>query len=112
MIPEEGSSDTFKLCTLNTVDCNIIPAITSSLGMYWKQPPLSEITITDDAALMNRKAFNELAEYSASVPTGVYVGKIWKCEISGMVWLLRWYTFSNDGADYCTIQSRQITITV
>jgi hypothetical protein len=55
-----------------------IPIITDPLGKYWEQPDRRQIQIVDGAACMTRKTFDQLAEYSGSVPTGVYPGKMWK----------------------------------
>lgn len=55
-----------------------IPAMTHPLGKHWKQPEVDEITIDDTHALMSQRAFDKLLEYSASRPSGVYEGKMWK----------------------------------
>lgn len=78
---------------------NIIPAMTHPLGKHWRQPPRSDILIDDIHALMGEETFHWLAEYSASIPTGVYSGKMWKCftgRKDGILWLLKWYSPSPD----------------
>ena len=75
---------------------DLIPEMTDPLSSYWHQPPLSEITLLDGKAVMSQKTFNALPEYSFTVPTGVYEGKIWKCKRgdssdTGFTWYLRWY---------------------
>lgn len=55
-----------------------IPPITDPLGRSWRQPDRSLIEIDDTHALMTRLTFESLADYSASNPSGVYVGKMWR----------------------------------
>ena len=55
-----------------------IPLITDPMGRGWSQPDRREIVIDDTSALMTRRVFNQLHEYSASFPSGVYPGKMWK----------------------------------
>ncbi len=31
---------------------------------------------------ISRKVFDSLPEYSISVPTGVFIGKVWKCDLN------------------------------
>lgn len=37
-----------------------------------------EMLIDGDTAIVSRRDFDRLPEYSTSNPTGVYVGKVWK----------------------------------
>jgi len=67
-----------------------VPEMTDPLGAYWDQPKLSEIEIDDNHALMSIQSLSKLYEYSNSMPSGVYVGKMWKCKTKDC-WLLRWY---------------------
>ena len=55
-----------------------IPRMTHPLSKVWQQPDRSEITVDDKYALMDRKAFSRLKEYSSSIPSALYVGKMWK----------------------------------
>jgi len=80
----------------------VIPPITDPLGRHWDQPDTSNFVIDDTHALMTRRDFEQLAEYSTTTPSGVYVGKCWK-ERSGMLrtrpngeWYLRWYGHDPD----------------
>lgn len=79
-----------------------IPPITDPLGKSWNQPERSEILIDETHALMTRRTFDQLAEYSGSFPTGVYEGKMWKRHDGSFdreylrhggkpVWMLVWY---------------------
>ncbi len=66
----------------------------------WDQPDRSRIQVDNEFALMDTRTFKELHEYSASFPTGVYVGKMWKrhdgkfdptCKPEDRRWLLVWF---------------------
>lgn len=76
-----------------------IPPITEPLGRYWDQPGAINILLTDVRAVMKKKYFNMLAEYSCSLPSGVYAGKMWKRFALGL-WYMCWYE------DHPTIKSR------
>ncbi len=100
---------------------NTIPPITEPLGRYWEQPDLSAILIDDEFALMSRKTFDALSEYSASRPSGVYPGKMWKRHDGAFdrnflahggkpEWLLCWYGESEIGPGYCSNHGRKIIL--
>lgn len=59
---------------------NAIPKITDPLGKHWNQPSADEILIDDTHAVMSADTFRQLAEYSCSVPSGVYPGKMWRAD--------------------------------
>ena len=97
---------------------NTIPPITDPHGKYWRQPAVSSILIDDTHALMSRLDFMKLAEYSSTIPTGVYDGKMWKRHDgihNGKIkpeeckWLLCWYGPSPH-PESCSINSREILI--
>lgn len=99
---------------------NEIPPITDPMGRHWKQPARDRILIDDSHALMDQQIFDEFGEYSSSMPSSVYEGKIWsrhdgiydqKFLASGgkPEWLLVWYGASADPG-MCSINSRQILI--
>jgi hypothetical protein len=84
-----------------------IPTITDPMGEHWKQPERREILIDDTHALMSQSAFNRLSEYSATFPTGVYEGKMWKRHDGAFdtyflsrggkpEWMLVWYGKSDE----------------
>lgn len=85
-----------------------IPPITDPLGKHWQQPEIKEIEIDSTHALMSKKAFNELLEYSCSQPTKVYEGKMWKSKL-GNKWILHWFGKS-DHPDFCSNNNRRILI--
>lgn len=67
-----------------------IPPITDPMGKHWKQPKVEDILIDDTTAMMTQTTFNQLAEYSTSLPSGKYAGKMWKSRGTDG-WYLRWY---------------------
>lgn len=67
-----------------------IPSMTHPLSLGWRQPPRESIAIIRDLALVKQADFDKLVEYSGSIPTGVYPGKMWKLKI-GKIWFLCWY---------------------
>ena len=67
-----------------------IPEMTCELGRYWSQPSQDSILVDDTHAVMDSTTFDKLAEYSTTLPTGVYPGKMWKALSRGR-WVLRWY---------------------
>lgn len=72
-----------------------IPAITDPMGKHWDQPSISEIELDDTHALMTEATLHKLANYSRTLPTGVYAGKMWRCLQDGE-WWLRWFGVSDD----------------
>ena len=87
-----------------------IPECIHPLSKYWDQPKNTEIEIDDSHALMSEESFRELPEYSLSVPTGVYVGKMWKSRGRNDEWYLRWYGNSLLEDGLCYVYSRIILI--
>jgi hypothetical protein len=98
-----------------------IPLMADPHGRYWEQPDRREILVDSTHALMSKDAFRRLLEYSASNPSGVYVGKMWKRHNGAFdfhfrarggkpEWLLCWYGFSEKGPDWCSNQSRKIIL--
>ena len=96
---------------------NEIPPITDPLGRAWSQPSTSNILIDDTHAVISQTDFDKLLEYSASVPSGTYAGKMWK-RLDGSfskpkeecTWMLCWYGHSEKGPDYCSINFREALI--
>jgi hypothetical protein len=83
----------------------MIPPITDPLGASWKQPKRENILIDGTHAVMSVGDFNSLLEYSSSIPSGVYPGKMWRRNDGLLdrqylangrvpVWLLCWYAES------------------
>lgn len=87
-----------------------IPRMTHELSRYWDQPSQDKILIDDKYAVMDQKTFDELGEYSCSVPTGTYTGKMWKLHVrKGDSWWLRWYGNENEDGTI-DIHNRRILI--
>lgn len=88
---------------------NIIPPMTHPYGKHWEQPELSEVVICDNYATMNGAAFKKLHNYSRSIPSGVYEGKMWKTTDDRVTWHLHWWSES-DEPDKCKGNVREIKI--
>lgn len=86
----------------------IIPPITDPRGKGWKQPHRRFIEMDDESALMSEQTFKALKEYSTSLPSGQYAGKMWKAKV-GDKWYLRWYSDS-DRPEYININNREILV--
>lgn len=83
--------------------------MTDPLGKHWDQPDREEIAISTYCASMRDATFLNLPEYSASIPTGMYAGKMWRANC-GDCWELRWYE-DNPNPKLITIKSKAIIIT-
>lgn len=86
----------------------IIPQITDPRVKNWQQPHRRFIEMDDKSALMSEQTFKALKEYSTSLPSGQYAGKMWKAKVRGK-WYLRWYSDSNC-SECININSREILI--
>lgn len=71
---------------------------------------------------MNLATFKELLEYSGTVPTGVYDGKMWRRNDGAFdrqfmasggkpTWMLCWYGPSSKGSNFYTTNYRTIILT-
>ncbi len=87
---------------------NTIPDMVHPLGKHWQQPALHNILIDDVHALMSEYSLGELHEYSMSIPSGVYEGKMWKAKF-GDTWYLKWFGTEND-REFLPIYSREILL--
>ena len=90
-------------------DQNIIPKITHPLGLHWQQPALENVLVDDVCALMSEIDFKELLEYSTTIPSGVYEGKMWKRRCKNG-WLLGWYGFEVDEGKSVTTNFREVIL--
>lgn len=86
-----------------------IPPMTDPLSKHWQQPSSDGILIDAHHAVMDMKTFDALAEYSSSVPSGVYPGKMWKAIASDGRKFLRWFGVADD-TRLCTCNQREILI--
>lgn len=86
-----------EVLTWDKPDSNVIPPITDPMGKHWKQPSTDNILIDDAVALMDERTLKALPEYSATIPTGAYEGKMWKANKRFFhrdeqpIWVLCWY---------------------
>lgn len=71
-----------------------IPDMVHPLGKHWQQPNPDNILIDDTHALMSERSLGELHEYSMSIPSGVYEGKMWKFKTRNK-WFLKWFGGEN-----------------
>lgn len=94
-----------------------IPAMTDPMGQNWSQPNRFDIEVDGTHALMSDAAFRRLPEYSGTIPTGVYPGKMWRrhdgvydprCPVEKRRWLLCWYGEDNGGR--CAIEFREVLL--
>lgn len=84
-----------------------VPPITDSLGKFWDQPNRHKILIGKTHATMSDKSFNALSEYSCSIPSGTYTGKMWKRR-SSRGWKLAWYGAVRESDNTISIEYRII----
>lgn len=100
---------------LNDQFDNIIPPITDPMGRYWQQPRRDRLLIDDTHAVCSLEDFSVLMEYSSTIPSGKYSGKMWKARrdlglASGRDgWLLCWYAPHPYAAEL-TINSRILLV--
>lgn len=89
---------------------NVIPPIIEPLGRFWKQPDLADILIDDTHAVVSTADFIRLADYSCSLPSGVYSGKVWRGMHSEThEWQLFWYSDSRYER-HCLINRRILLV--
>lgn len=90
------------------MDSNIIPSMADEMGRYWQQPDREIILIDDTHAVMRKSDFELLADYSRSIPSGVYAGKMWKSITLNSRKYLCWFSEVREGQ--CVINCREILI--
>jgi hypothetical protein len=86
---------------------HIIPPMVHPLGKQWNQPKLEDINMSGDFAVMSKKSFDELHNYTGSMPSGVYEGKMWRTETTDG-WYLCWYVDIPDNK--CETKVKKIKI--
>jgi hypothetical protein len=85
-----------------------IPPMTDPLGRYWDQPNRDAIAVDETQAMMTKDTLLALLDYSASIPSGVYPGKMWRCDDRNGGWLLVWYGTEREGR--CSINRRKVIL--
>lgn len=70
-----------------------VPPITDRRGNAWKQPNPKEFAFDEhnDYVLMTFKQFEQLREFSETIPTSIYSGKMWRGSDDGQTWFLHWW---------------------
>lgn len=91
-----------------TKEPHLIPVMTHKLSSGWDQPSTEKILVDDESAVMDNKTFEQLKNYSTSIPSGVYEGKMWR-RLIGIDWYLCWYCQS-DRPSMCAVDKRKIII--
>lgn len=74
----------------------------------WIQPPPEAMLADDKHVLMTREAFDALLSYSATIPTAIYKGKMWKA-FQDDLWELRFWTQGKE-PNTCSPSQRLILI--
>ncbi len=54
------------------------PDITDEMGKHWEQPSKDEMIFYEDHVVMTLRSQEKLGTYDFSLPSGTYVGKMWK----------------------------------
>ncbi len=88
---------------------HLVPLMTHPLGRYWDQPSREAIAFVDGEAQMTERTFAELKNYSHTLPTGVYEGKMWRALEPHGGWSLVWYGVAVDPGQ-CSIEHRPIRV--
>lgn len=93
----------------------IIPARPKEYGTAWHQPTRNEMRFhvntqavdgKPDMVYMSKRSLDDLSEYSRSMPSGVYPGKMWKAKVTRLdgtkEWRLCWYGEVPGRPDLCS----------
>lgn len=82
--------------------------MTDPLGVsHWAQPKREAIVFVEGKACMASHSYSSLREYSTTMPSGVYPGKMWKAAAEG-TWCLRWYEEEVGGS--CRVGTANIAV--
>lgn len=89
--------------------------MTDPLSRNWKQPDSSNMLFDDRFVVMTEETFKKLKEYSCSIPSGKYQGKMWKCNSNWgtddfSCWVLKWYEDHETSSNLLHIRSRYILV--
>ncbi|WP_175785284.1 hypothetical protein [Burkholderia ambifaria] len=87
----------------------MIPRITDPLGSHWRQPARDDVLVDDEHAVMSGATYRQLAEYSSTMPSGVYPGELWRA-VYGDRPYLRWFGNVDDRDDVYSNNEREILI--
>lgn len=85
----------------------MIPPIINHLGLGWSQPDHREWLFDDTHVVMPARDLEQLRDYSASRPTGVYPGKVWRDKSAfDAHWRVCWWAESPESHQLCRMHSR------
>lgn len=91
---------------------NSIPQMTDELGKGWTQPDREQIDFSEGAAKLSRAAFEKLLDYSYSIPSALYPGKMWKSYHFGVkLWFLSWVERETETPGDFVVCNRVICLT-
>lgn len=108
----QGEGQQLHLDNFYALRDNTIPPLDEERRGSWDQPPREDILLDSNGATMDQATFDRLPEYSRSIPSGVYPGKMWKRDEWDSVrhehhWFIGWYGISEDPTK-CTVNFRPI----
>ncbi|UZV39811.1 hypothetical protein [Xanthomonas virus PB119] len=91
---------------------NVIPLYDQ---IHWDQPHRDQMLVGDEYVTMSQKVFDQLREYSATMPSGHSAGKMWKCKYvnrmtAEITWYLRWYIEHPENKHQFLIYARKVII--
>lgn len=86
-----------------------IPDMTDPLGRHWQQPSRELILVDEHHALMSSRTLLQLPEYSSTLPSGTYTGKMWRRAAGNGDWWLCWYG-DLVGPDQISIHRRPVLL--
>ncbi len=90
----------------------LIPDIKDPIGKYWSQPKQEDFLYIEpeDVIVMSELVLESIKEYSRSIPSGVYEGKMWR-SWSGKCWQLCWYDEKDPNDErYILIKRKDIAL--
>lgn len=87
-----------------------IPPMTHPLGRHWHQPPRERVEVDGTHALLQQGDFERLPEYSTTLPSGVYPGKMWRRQERPGQWWLVWFGIVAGDETRCSINRREILL--
>lgn len=89
------------------MSASFIPEMTDPMGRHWRQPKgLNSRVVADDCnAMIAPQDLAALPEYSSTIPTGVYPGKMWRAEYHDGTYLC-WY--GEEVQKRCSVNCRRV----
>ena len=72
-----------------------VPPMTHPLSKHWDQPERKDVHIDETTARMSKATYDALKNYSLSMPSGAYEGKMWKRICVDKSYLC-WYAYQSE----------------